>query len=127
MTKKAIFGFFSLFLFVKGAEGAGKVREDQSPALQAPQFKEGADKDQKKASIAGEVKNPGAIPWAKGLTLMKAVAQTGGFTELANIKKVKMTRNGKATIYDLRLIKKEKGRDPEILSGDIIKVAARWW
>ena len=124
MTKILVFG--SLLLFVTGAEGLGKVQGDQPPALQAPQLKDGADKDEKKVTVLGEVKKRGAIPWKKGLTLTKALAQAGGLGAIANKKKVKVTRKGKTTVYSLNKLK-EEGKDPAILPGDHIEVAERWF
>ncbi len=121
MTKILVFG--SLLLFVTGAEGLGKVQGDQPPALQAPQLKDGADKDQKKVTVRGAVKKPGAISWEKGLTLKKALAQAGGLANLANKKKVKVTRKGKTTVYNLEKLKKNVA----ILPGDLIEVVDRLW
>ncbi|YCM46769.1 SLBB domain-containing protein [Verrucomicrobiaceae bacterium 227] len=121
-----IFGILSLFLFRLGAEGTGKVRDDQRLPLQVPQSKDGADKDQKKVTITGQVNKSGAIPWVKGLTLMKAVAQAGGLTDLANTRKVKVIRKGKVTFHDLRDIK-VKGNNPNIFPGDVIVVPERFF
>lgn len=42
--------------------------------------------------VRGEVKSPGGFPYLPGLTVGKAVAIAGGFTERANRKKVEVSR-----------------------------------
>jgi polysaccharide biosynthesis/export protein len=42
--------------------------------------------------VEGEVKAPGPVKFTKELTMLKAIAQTGGFTNLANPKRVSILR-----------------------------------
>ena len=51
----------------------------------------------------------------------------GGFTELANLKKVSVTRNGSRTMFDLR-DSAQNGKGSFMLKpNDIIKVEERWF
>lgn len=45
--------------------------------------------------VRGEVKSPGGFPYLPGLTLGKAIAIAGGFTERANRKKIEVSREQK--------------------------------
>ena len=80
-----------------------------------------AEKDKAKVKIRGQVAKPTAIAWTKNLTLKKALKKAGGTTELANTRKVKVTRGNKTFIIDLNKA------DPMILPGDIIDVAQRFF
>lgn len=80
-----------------------------------------AEKDKAKVKIRGQVAKPTAIAWTKNLTLKKALKKAGGTTNLANIRKVKVTRGNKTFTFDLRKV------DPMILPGDTIDVPQRFF
>jgi len=71
--------------------------------------------------ILGEVKRPGAIAFPVGkarFTLMEAIALAGGFTEIANVKKIKIVRkqeDGKAKNFRANAEKIIDGKDEDIL------------
>ena len=80
-------------------------------------------------TILGEVKSAGAIalPLDGKLDLMKAIAMAGGFTELADLKKVSVTRGQRKTVYDVRKLG-EKGRAAiELKPNDVVNVSQRWF
>ena len=80
-------------------------------------------------TVLGQVAKPGAIafPLHGRLNLMTSIAMAGGFTELANLKKVSVTRNGSRTTFDLR-DSAQNGRGSFMLKpNDIIKVEERWF
>src|SRR5688572_2215563 len=53
--------------------------------------------------VGGEVKGGGAqIPLRDNMRLYAAIMSAGGFTEFADIKRVKIIRGTKATVYDMR-------------------------
>ena len=62
------------------------------------------------------------IPTDGKITLLKAIYSRGGPTKVANIKRIRITRSGKMTEYNLIKIQKGESTDPEILPGDIIEV-----
>lgn len=66
--------------------------------------------------INGEVKEPGGYPYQPGLTLQKAVALAGGFTERASKSKLFVSHDGATT--KPRLVK----LNTQIKPGDIITI-----
>ena len=72
----------------------------------------------RKFFVSGEVKEPGGFAFEPGLTLEKAVALAGGFTQRASKKGITVTReeNGKAVERTLSL-------NDSVLPGDIITVS----
>lgn len=78
-------------------------------------------------TIVGEVRTKGqiAFPLDGNLDLVSAVARAGGFTELANPRKVSVSRGGKITVLDAKEMF-EKGAKPFRLEpDDIITVPER--
>ena len=71
----------------------------------------------RKFFVSGEVKDPGGFSFEPGLTLEKAIALAGGFTQRAARKEVMVTRevNG-------RQIEREMELDDSVLPGDIISI-----
>ena len=65
--------------------------------------------------INGEVKTPGAYPYQPGLTLQKAVALAGGFSERASSSKIYVLSDGEAK-------RKKIKNGHKILPGDVITV-----
>ncbi|MFV8818160.1 polysaccharide biosynthesis/export family protein [Haliea sp. E17] len=66
--------------------------------------------------IHGEVKQPGGFPYQPGLTVQKAVALAGGFTERAQRKNFKLQRSDNPE--DDQAV----GPDVTVMPGDIITV-----
>ncbi|MEX2327428.1 MAG: polysaccharide biosynthesis/export family protein, partial [Pseudomonadales bacterium] len=66
--------------------------------------------------IHGEVEAPGGFAYVPGITLRKAIALAGGFTERASRRKIQVIRDGVAS--GARAI----GLDEELQPGDIITV-----
>ncbi|NQZ33759.1 MAG: polysaccharide export protein [Oceanospirillaceae bacterium] len=65
--------------------------------------------------INGEVKNPGAYPYQPGLTLQKAAALAGGFTERASGSKMYVMHDGHTTRQKIR-------SGAKISPGDVITI-----
>ena len=63
------------------------------------------------------------MSYTPGLTLLEAIAQCGGFSDFANPKRVKLTREGKATIHDLS--RTTSNANVKLQPNDIITVPAR--
>lgn len=77
--------------------------------------------------VLGQVKTQGAQPMTPaGSSLLKAIAQAGGFTPIANPRSVKVVsrQSGerKTTYYNLFNIFEAKADDPEIFAGDVVYV-----
>lgn len=77
-------------------------------------------------SVLGQVKQPGTFPYIEQLTLVQAVSDAGGLSEIAHARRVKLTRktaDGPRT-FDVSLRAITEGREPDLLlqPGDIIFV-----
>jgi polysaccharide export outer membrane protein len=79
--------------------------------------------------LSGEVKTPQAIMYEKELTLLKAVAKAGGFTQWANKSSIVILRKtGEKTEtikVDASKIEKGKAEDPKLYPSDYIIVKER--
>jgi polysaccharide biosynthesis/export protein len=79
-----------------------------------------------RVTIEGAVQKPGVISARGNLTLLSALAQANGFTELADRDSVLVFRNtaeGRAVArFDANAIRSGKAADPQILGGDTIVV-----
>lgn len=69
--------------------------------------------------ILGEVQEPGAYPYANGLTVRGAVALGGGFTYRADEDDIEIKRKGEAPV--------DVGVDGPVLPGDVIDVGQRFF
>ncbi|NLB69305.1 MAG: hypothetical protein GX804_06445 [Lentisphaerae bacterium] len=74
--------------------------------------------------ITGEIQKKGSFVYKDGITLWQAIVAAGDVTAYAS-NKVKLVRNGIATEYDIRKIKKNVSENPVLMPGDIIEVMAR--
>jgi polysaccharide export outer membrane protein len=72
--------------------------------------------------VRGEVLQPGRYKLTSGLTVVRALAAAGGYTEFANPRKVKILRGGKAFYVNLRELEQYPDRDIEIKPGDVMVV-----
>jgi polysaccharide export outer membrane protein len=81
----------------------------------------------KRVEVLGEVQKPGSIPFQQGMTLLRAIAQSGGFTALANKRKVTIRRRtaGGGTVAGTFAVDDIIGNlisDPELQASDSINV-----
>lgn len=72
--------------------------------------------------VGGEVKNSGEFPLRRGMTLLSAINRAGGFAEAAGIRRVKLIRADKETIYDRRKINPDGSNNPVLMDGDEVIV-----
>ena len=79
--------------------------------------------------VQGQVRQPGRYPYSGEITAMKAITTAGGFTDFANKKKVRLTREGDAILQlNCEKLEKDPSQDPKVLPGDQIRVELRrWW
>ncbi len=73
-------------------------------------------------TVGGAVKGPGRIPYTPDMTLITAITSAGGPNDFANEKKVRLRREGTETMFDLRYIRKNPGRDPKLQPGDQVEI-----
>lgn len=95
----------------------------------APETEEKAVKP-KQIYIMGEIAKPGIVEADKGVTLLQAIAQAGGFTRFAATKRVELHRmdpnsnTEQVYIFDYRNRKGISGATP-LAKGDVIVVPER--
>lgn len=78
--------------------------------------------------ILGEVKNPGVhpIPFGESMTLLQAIAEAGGFTDLASVNRVTLVRSvdGEERSIRVKVSRMISGQEPDLplLPNDVIMV-----
>lgn len=77
-------------------------------------------------SVLGEVERPGTFGFVEQMTLVQAISDAGGLTEVARTRRVRLTRKTDAgqKTYEVSVKAITDGREPDILlqPGDIIFV-----
>ena len=81
----------------------------------------------RRVAIEGAVTRPGVYPMTGQLTLLRALALSGGFAPYADVNKIVVYRNGSGGAreqftYDLDKVRAGQEKDPDILSDDVIVV-----
>jgi len=81
----------------------------------------------RRVAIEGAVLRPGVYPMTGQLTLLRALALSGGFAPYADINKIVVYRNGaggerEQFTYDLDKVRAGQEKDPDIRSDDVIVV-----
>ena len=94
-------------LITRGLEGSYLVNPDVTVSI----------REYRPFYLHGEVLKPGGIPYQPGLTLEKAVALGGGFTERASKKKITVIRAG-----DTNAIAKPIKLSDPVYAGDVVTV-----
>jgi len=76
----------------------------------------------KKYIIQGEVNRPGAYPLVTDTTVLEALGNSGGFKEFANLKDIRILRNGKILHFNYKDATKGRNLDQNVLiqNGDYI-------
>jgi polysaccharide export outer membrane protein len=78
--------------------------------------------------LNGEVRSPARQIYNSRITVLKAIASAGGFTDFANKKKVKLTRvDGRTQTVNCVKALDNPRLDPEVYPGDTIHVPRRIW
>jgi protein involved in polysaccharide export with SLBB domain len=84
------------------------------------------ERENLEVSVLGQVQRPGTFPYVEKLTLVQAISEAGGLNELAQTRRVKLTRQGPDGVgtYDVSVKAITEGRAADILlqPGDIIFV-----
>ncbi len=73
-------------------------------------------------TVGGSVRAPNAIPWSADMSLSSAIKRAGGQTEFGNLKRVRVTRDGKTLVFNLRLADKDPNQNPRLMPGDEVEV-----
>jgi polysaccharide export outer membrane protein len=73
-------------------------------------------------TIGGGVRAPSTLPWSPDLTLDAAVIRAGGPGDFGDIGKIRITRNGQSSMFNLKKKDKDPNQNPKLLPGDVIEV-----
>lgn len=73
-------------------------------------------------SVTGEVRTPSRVPFVVGTKLIDVIAAAGGFSDFADVENVKVIRNGKTTVYDLKKITSGGNASIEMQPNDTVVV-----
>ncbi len=77
--------------------------------------------------VTGEVRMPGRLPLVGSVSILQAIATAGGYTDFADAGDVRLIRGGKTIRINARNIARNREKDVEIESGDVIKVGRSVW
>lgn len=84
-----------------------------------------------KLSVFGQVQKAGTIRFQTGMTIVDAIAQSGGFTAMAKKNGVQVTRivDGKKVTYTVPVQLIGEGDRPNfpVAAGDVVFVPERWY
>ena len=84
-----------------------------------------------KCSVFGQVIHNGSIKFTPGMTIVEAIAQSGGFSPLARKNMVQVTRSleGKKSTYNIPVELIAEGKRPnfQMMPGDAVFVPERPW
>ncbi len=72
--------------------------------------------------VRGEVRNPGRFPLTAGMTILKAIAAAGGYTEFANPRRINIIRAGETMVENARQMEQNPEQDLDVRAGDVIIV-----
>jgi len=73
-------------------------------------------------NVGGEVKSAHRVEFTPDLTILSAITACGGFTDYADQSKVRLLRDGQATIVNIREVRKDPSKDVRLKPGDSIEV-----
>ncbi len=83
----------------------------------------------KRVTVLGQVQKPGSFPLEPGMTLLQAISLAGGFTSLANVGRVNLTRTSggeaRTVVVDVRAIYEGVAEDIPLQPNDRIFVHER--
>jgi protein involved in polysaccharide export with SLBB domain len=92
------------------------------------------DHNKRRFTVLGQVQRPGSydMPDRDSLSLLQGIGMAGGYTSIANAKRVILKRrvNGKETVYKINAEKMASGGESstfQILPGDVITVTESWF
>jgi polysaccharide export outer membrane protein len=78
-------------------------------------------------NTGGEVKVPQRVPFTPDITVLSAISASGGFTEFADQSKVRLLRDGKVTVINVKDVRRDPSKDIRLKPGDKIEVPQSFW
>jgi protein involved in polysaccharide export with SLBB domain len=67
------------------------------------------------------------VEYTQDLTVLGAISAAGGFTEYADQRKVRLIRQGRAQLVDVKAVRRNPSLDIQLLPGDQIEVPQSFW
>lgn len=77
--------------------------------------------------VGGDVRAQQRVPFTADLTVLGAITAAGGFTEYADQSKVKLLRDGKVIMINIKEVRKDPTKDLKLKPGDKIQVPQSFW
>lgn len=77
--------------------------------------------------VGGDVRAPQRVPFTADLTVLGAITAAGGFTEYADQGKVRLLRDGQATLVNIKEVRRDPSKDIKLKPGDKIEVPQSFW
>ena len=82
---------------------------------------------EQRVMVLGHVKTPGSVRWFRGMTLSRAIAESGGFMRFAKIEAIRVVRSGQADIvFDFEEMLDGKAPDLPLEPRDVVYVLEKW-
>ncbi len=78
-------------------------------------------------NVSGDVRQPRRVEYTQDLTVLGAISAAGGFTEFADQRKVRLIRQGRAQLVDVKAVRGNPSLDIQLLPGDQIEVPQSFW
>lgn len=80
-----------------------------------------------RVSVLGQVEEPGAISWYRGLTLSLAITECGGFRRFAKKAAIRLARkDGSKHVIDFDDVLSGSMPDPPLLPNDVVYIDEKW-
>ena len=77
--------------------------------------------------MGGDVRAQQRVPFTADLTVLGAITAAGGFTEYADQSKVRLLRDGKVIMINIKDVRKDPTKDLKLRPGDKIQVSQSFW
>ena len=77
--------------------------------------------------VRGAVQRPGGYPMVRDLTVTRALAIAGGYTEYADPTSIRVSRANRTFQLNARKIETGEDSDPTVQPGDVIVVKEKWY
>jgi polysaccharide export outer membrane protein len=78
-------------------------------------------------NVSGDVRQPRRVEYTSDLTVLGAISAAGGFTDYADQRKVRVMRDGRVQIIDIKAVRANPSLDIRLLPGDQIEVPQSFW
>lgn len=80
-----------------------------------------------RVQVMGKVKRPGSVPWYRGMTISRAIAEAGGFDTFPKTNKIQIVRHGNQDItFNFDAMLDGEVPDLELEPADVIYIHERW-